>query len=81
MVVRCPAFQQSEAAAPARRRRARGRGGPAELPCRAQPRSWHGGSPDKRGRRAWLERPAERSGQQGGESPWRGGGISQRGWG
>lgn len=33
MVVRCPAFQQSAAAAPARRRRARGRGGPRNCPA------------------------------------------------
>lgn len=37
MVVRCPAFQQSAAAAPAGRRRARGRGGRgAALPSRAE---------------------------------------------
>lgn len=48
-------------------------------PSRARRRP--GGRPDKRGQRAWLQRPAERNDQQGGESPWRGGGISQRGWG
>lgn len=81
MVVRCPAFQQS-AAAPAGRRRARGRGGRgATLPSRAEPRRRPGGHPDKRDQRAWLQHPVERSSQQGGESPGWGGGISQRGWG
>lgn len=81
MVVRCPAFQQS-AAAPAGRRRTRDRGGRgAALPSRTEPRRRPRGLPDERCQRAWLQRPAERSSQLGGESPWRGGGISQRGWG
>uniref|UniRef100_A0A4W2DK88 Serine/arginine repetitive matrix 3 n=1 Tax=Bos indicus x Bos taurus TaxID=30522 RepID=A0A4W2DK88_BOBOX len=69
MVVRCPAFQQS-AAAPAGRRRARGRGGRgATLPSRAEPRRRPGGHPDKRDQRAWLQHPAELSSQQEGPRP------------
>ncbi|CAI9173162.1 unnamed protein product [Rangifer tarandus platyrhynchus] len=68
MVVRCPAFQQS-AAAPAGRRRARGRGGRgATLPSLAEPRRRPGGHPDKRDQRAWFQHPAESSSQQGASS-------------
>lgn len=71
-----------------RRRRPRGdrgrgavRAHGAALPSRAEPsRGRPGGGLDKRGRRAWLERPAESGGQQGGESPYWGWGITQRGW-